>query len=349
MNNGQAALAAPPPRGPQHPERGESASDAQLLERFAVRREQAAFAALVKRHARPVLTVCRRLLQHEQDAEDVSQAVFLVLAHKAGVLPWQENITGWLCAVATRLALNARAVAARRRRHEKPDDEEQVSACFAADGDPLAEVARRELRQLLDDELHQLPEKYRAPVVLCYLEGKTNAEAAQELGWPVGSMSRRLARARSLLKERLTRRGLVLATCTFALLLAGLFALRAILPVESPASPVSVAQVMSRFKAPGANGADIETTLCLLAEGKQHLPAPAEIHHLAEQTAEAAEQIKRHHSGPRGAEWLQLTDEMRRSALDLARAARGEESGPILLAARRLNASCKKCHEVFRN
>jgi RNA polymerase sigma factor (sigma-70 family) len=132
----------------------------------------------------------------------------LTLARKAAEAPWQQSVEHWLRAVARRLALQARSSAERRRgrqitpgysgEHDPPEPCDPRS-------DPLAEVARRELRLVLDEELGRLPEKYRAPMVLCDLEGKTNEQAAGELGWPAGSMSRRLARARALLHDRLTR------------------------------------------------------------------------------------------------------------------------------------------------
>ena len=119
----------------------------------------------------------------QQDAEDVCQCTFLLLARKAGCITWRGCVRGWLHAAACRLALNVRTTALRRRL--KPPIESPYSR-----SDPLAEIVQQEVRRLLDDELHGLPEKYRAPVVLCYLEGKTNQEAARLLGWPVGSMSR---------------------------------------------------------------------------------------------------------------------------------------------------------------
>src|SRR5262249_41584269 len=190
-----------------------NSTDRELLERFAATGEEVAFAALVQRHGPAVLGVCRRVLGNEADAEDVFQATFLILARKAGVVPWQESVRHWLRDVARRLALQARCPPQRRRTAG------EVPEQCDPHGDPLAEVARRELRLVLDEELGQLPEKYRAPVVLCYLEGKTNEQAAGELGWPAGSMSRRLARARALLRDRLSRRGLALVVALSCLAL----------------------------------------------------------------------------------------------------------------------------------
>lgn len=174
-------------------------SDGQLLEMFVRRREESAFAALVRRHGPMVLSVCRRVLRHSQDAEDAFQATFLVLVEKAARLNRPELLANWLYGVAYRTALHARQRAARRGARDK-----EVAAMFSPVNE--TEIESRELRRVLDEELHRLPEKYRAPLVLCYLEGKTNEEAARVLGWPSGSMSHRLARGRELLRERLEAR-----------------------------------------------------------------------------------------------------------------------------------------------
>src|SRR5262249_55050979 len=151
--------------------------DAELLERFVRRHEEAAFAALVKRHGPMVLSVCRRVLRHSQDAEDAFQATFLVLAEKDHRLRRPELLANWLSGGPYRPALHARQRAARRNERERG-----AAKMIALDGDLGSEP--RELRRVLDEELHRLPEKYRAPLVLCYLEGKTNEEAALLLGWP---------------------------------------------------------------------------------------------------------------------------------------------------------------------
>jgi len=174
-------------------------ADGELLDRFERRHEEAAFTALVRRHGRMVLSVCRRVLRHSHDAEDAFQATFLVLAEKAHRLRQPELLANWLYGVAYRTALHARQRAARRSERERG-----ATKMIALDGDPGSEP--RELRRVLDEELHCLPEKYRAPLVLCYLEGKTNEEAARLLGWPSGSMSYRLARGRDLLRQRLEAR-----------------------------------------------------------------------------------------------------------------------------------------------
>ena len=198
----------------------DQASDAVLLERFASDRDQGAFLELVQRHGSMVLKVCRRVLSSEHDVEDVFQATFLTLANKARVVDWEGSVGAWLHAVARRLALHARTRATQRERRERPlaalagTGADGRSGRLAEEHHPrssvMEEIERRDLRGLLDDALGQLPEKYRAPVVLCYLEGKTNEEAARQLGWPAGSISRRLDRARSLLKRRLAGSGWII-------------------------------------------------------------------------------------------------------------------------------------------
>lgn len=197
--------------------RAESADlpDGQLLERFAAQRDQAAFEALVRRHGRLVLGTCQRVLQDRHAAEDAFQAVFLVLARKAGTLDRGRPLTSWLYTVAYRMALRARTTAVRRQECQ----EQAAMRLDSATCDPGAEATAQELRRLLDEELHRLPEKYRLPLVLCYLEEKSHEEAAQELGVPRGSMAKRLAGAQERLRRRLVGRGLALSGAALAALL----------------------------------------------------------------------------------------------------------------------------------
>ena len=191
-------------------------TDGQLLERFAARRPEAAesaFEALVGRHGPMVLRVCRGVLRDAHDVEDAFQATFLVLVKKAHAIGERELLAPWLYGVAHRVALKARGVAARRNQREGGTLDDPPGD--AAEGPWL------DLRPMLHEELNRLPEKYRKPVVLCHLQGLTHSEAAQELAWPVGTVSVRLARARKLLKERLTRRGLAVTASLWA---AGLMA-----------------------------------------------------------------------------------------------------------------------------
>jgi RNA polymerase sigma factor (sigma-70 family) len=191
-----------------------SPSDGQLLERFAAVRDEAAFEALLARHGPMVWGVCWRALGQRQAAEDAFQATFLVLARRAAAIQRREAVGGWLYSVARRLAIKVKTTEqARRDRERKAADQ---AASIRDPDDLLTHVVWREIRAVLDEELHCLPKKYRAPLILCYLEGKTHQEAAQELGWPSGSMSKRLARACDMLRERLRRRGLAFSTALVA-------------------------------------------------------------------------------------------------------------------------------------
>ncbi len=191
----------------------EDLGDGPLLDRFLNRGEEEAFAALVRRHGPMVLGVCRRVLRDAHAAEDAFQATFLVLVRKARTLDRRGSVAGWLYAVAYHVALKARAEAARRRRRER-----QAPAPHEASAPPEIWA---DLQPVLDEELNRLPEAYRAAVVLCYLQGKTNSEAARLLGWPVGTVKGRLARARAILRARLTRRGVTLAAAAPTVALPG--------------------------------------------------------------------------------------------------------------------------------
>jgi RNA polymerase sigma factor (sigma-70 family) len=188
-------------------------TDGQLLERFASRQDEAAFEVLLTRHAPLVLGVCRRTLHDPHDVEDAFQAVFLVLARKAGQLDRRAPLSNWLFSVARLAALKLR-----RQRAARPAAEAKAQSWPAPD--PLAEITARELYSALDEELARLPEKYRAPLLLCYLEGQTQDEAARHLGLSLATVKRRLGQGRDCLRRRLTRRGLSLP----AALLAGLMA-----------------------------------------------------------------------------------------------------------------------------
>lgn len=184
-------------------------SDAQLLSRFFQAREDAAFAALLARHGGMVYNVCRRVLSSASDAEDAFQAAFLVLVRKGATLRQPSGLASWLYGVAYRTARKVKARAAVRTKSER----KAVAMQLEPD---VNDLTLDELRGILDEEIGQLPEKYALPLVLCYLEGKTNAQAATQLGWPEGSISRRLSRARELLRTRLAKRGLALSVALIA-------------------------------------------------------------------------------------------------------------------------------------
>lgn len=177
-------------------------TDGQLLERFATRRGasgELAFAALVERHGSIVLSVCQGVLRNRHDAEDAFQATFLVLARRADSIRKRESVASWLHGVALRVASEARSAAARRRWREKK------AAGIA--GEPTIGDDRIDLVPLLHEEVGRLPSRYREPVVLCFFEGLTHEEAADQLGWPVGTVKSRLARGKARLRARLTQRG----------------------------------------------------------------------------------------------------------------------------------------------
>jgi RNA polymerase sigma factor (sigma-70 family) len=207
-------------------------TDEQLLERFVTCQDESAFEAVVQRHGPMVLGVCRHLLADAHDVEDAFQATFLVLVSKAPSIRARTLLANWLYRVAYRVALRARANAARRRARETQGVE-------MAAAEPDAGGIEPELRPILHEELNRLPDKYRVPIVLCYLQGKTNEEAARHLSWPVGTVKGRLTRARELLRSRLTRRGLTLSIGTLA----------AILAQSTPSAAVATALLASTVRA----------------------------------------------------------------------------------------------------
>jgi RNA polymerase sigma factor (sigma-70 family) len=193
--------------------RGGGPTDGQLLADFLARRDGAAFEALLRRHGPMVLGVCRRVLGDRHDAEDAFQATFLVLVRKAAGLRDRERVGNWLYGVAYRTALKARAMNARRRARERR---------AAGAGRPAGgrDVAAEELLERLDAELSRLPERYRLPVVLCELEGRSRREVARALGVPEGTLSWRLAQARKLLARKLGPPGAALPAGAVAAALA---------------------------------------------------------------------------------------------------------------------------------
>jgi RNA polymerase sigma-70 factor (ECF subfamily) len=225
---------------------GAGLTDGQLLECYLSRRVEAAFEALVRRHGPMVFGVCRRVLHHHQDSEDAFQATFLVLARKAASIVPPEMVGNWLYGVAYRTARNAKRAAARRRIHERQVIEMSEPVVSQEHGGP-------ELRHLLDQELSGLPDKHRAPLLLCALEGKTEKEAARQLGWPQGTLSGRLSRAKAMLAKRLAQRGLVLS----AGLTTGMLAQGAAATVVPPSLLVSTVKAAMPFAARQAAAAGL--------------------------------------------------------------------------------------------
>jgi RNA polymerase sigma factor (sigma-70 family) len=235
------------------PEGRGALTDPELLDRWVAERDGAAFEVLLWRHGTMVLNVCRRLLTQEPDVEDAFQAAFFALARKAGSIGKRGAVGAWLYRVAYRTALAARARAAKRARREGP-----LVDLPAPAGEEVA--AWRDLRPVLDEEVDRLPEKYRAPFVLCYLDGLTNEQAARQLGCPKGTVATRLAWARERLRERLTRRGL--ARCGAPL--GALLSPNAAAAPPPPAWVVAALDAAPRFAA-GAGA--VSTGAAALAEG----------------------------------------------------------------------------------
>src|SRR5262245_48303804 len=198
-------------------------SDAELLERFVSGRDEDAFALLVCRYGRLVRSVCRQVLHHEQEVDDAFQVTFLVLASRAASIRKTTAVASFLYGVAYRTAMNAKRARTRR-------GEQQSRSQGCGREQPFTEAALREVQAILHDEVNTLPEKYRAPFVLCCLEGKSRAEAAKELGWKVGTVFCRVARARAELQRRLIRRGVVLTAALCAVELGRTGATAAVRP-----------------------------------------------------------------------------------------------------------------------
>jgi len=204
--------------------------DADLLGRFIHSRDQSAFRELVMRHGTMVLRACKRILSCHEDAQDAFQATFVVLSRRAQDIEPREMLAGWLHGVARRVAMEARRQACRRRTREKQNEQLAAVAVQGLPADGFGEV-----RPVLDEEIGKLPDKYRVPVVLCYFEGKTNDEAALQLGWSRGVVVGNLARARELLRKRLVRRGLGVPAAMLATLLGQEAATSALLSIPEDA------------------------------------------------------------------------------------------------------------------
>jgi RNA polymerase sigma factor (sigma-70 family) len=188
-------------------------TDGQLLEAFVSGRDTAAFESLVRRHGPMVLGVCRRILRDWHDAEDAFQASFLVLARKAASVSPRERVGNWLYGVAQMTAVRLRAANAKQRLRER-----QVADMPEPEAVP--NELQDDLHQRLDEEVARLPEKFRVPIVLCDLEGRSRREVARQLRIPEGTLSSRLTTARRTLAKRMTSRGLVVSGGALAMALS---------------------------------------------------------------------------------------------------------------------------------
>src|SRR4051812_36370486 len=242
-SEGRSMLANAVPSLLQHVRRlaATASPDEQLLAEFLSRRSDDAFAALIGRHGPMVLNVCRRILHDAHAAEDVFQATFLVLAERAGAIHRRASGAPFLHGVAFRLAGGARG----RRSQTLPAD-----VCDKAVGPPDG-LAWKEMLGILDHELSQLSDRYRVPLVLCYLEGRTQDEAARQLGWSLNTLRRRLTQGRRLLEARLRGRGVSLPAALAPVLAAGAVA------VPGPLRAATLAAAGARAVAGCTAGASV--------------------------------------------------------------------------------------------
>jgi RNA polymerase sigma-70 factor (ECF subfamily) len=288
----------------------------------------------------------------------VFQATFLVLARRASGILWRESVAGWLGAVAHRLALGTRSDLSRHIRREtamtaladrrlpgRASLDAGLPAEFQRLADPFDELERKETRCLINDELLLLPERYRSPVVLCYLEGRTHEEAARELGCPAGSMSRRLKRAQAILRRRLILRGF---SFTVALVtVAATLVCSWILDPYHSRSRAAVRTAMASLKPLADREGGIETAIARISRDQPGLE-PEVVAALAGRVTQAAVDIEDYKPGERGEQWREYVSEMKLSAALLAQSASENDRPSMLSAARRLGASCLGCHQAFR-
>jgi RNA polymerase sigma factor (sigma-70 family) len=232
-------------------------TDGQLLESFVTRRDEPAFEALVRRHGGMVLSVCRRILGNQDDADDAFQATFLVLVRRVASIRPRNRVAAWLYGVARRTALYARRAIARHRVREKHVLDLPELATERPGPHP-------NLRPLLDEGLSRLPEKYRLPIVLCDLEGQTIKEAARQLAWPQGTLAGRLARGRKLLARRLASQGVALSAATLAAVLASNAAAAGV-PAALVRSTIEVAILVAAGQATVAG--TVPATVAALLQG----------------------------------------------------------------------------------
>jgi RNA polymerase sigma factor (sigma-70 family) len=227
-------------------------TDAELVGRFVDQRDEVAFAALVRRYGTVVFGVCLRVLRHEQDAEDAFQATFLVFSRNAARVRRASSIGNWLYGIAVNVARKAKAT-----RHRRSVKEQEAAAQARSDTMP---VVPDDLREILDAELKALPDKYRAPVVMCDLMGLTTHEAATEVGCPPKTLGTRLIRGRSLLAERLTRRGVAISAAALAVALG-----RCATAAVSPSLVTTTSRLATQFA--GSSSAALPPAVASLTTG----------------------------------------------------------------------------------
>jgi RNA polymerase sigma factor (sigma-70 family) len=236
---------------------GAGLTDGELLEDYLGGRDDAALAALVRRHAPMVWGVCRRVLGNHHDAEDAFQATFLVLVRRAASIAYKELFANWLYGVAHQTALKARGTIAKRKVRERQVTQMPQPATVARD-------LWDDLQPLLDQELSRLPDRYRAVIVLRDLEGKTRKEAARQLGLPEGTVASRLARARVMLAKRLARYGLAVSGGALAMVLAQTATLAAV-PTSVVSNTIKAATLFAAGQV--ASAGLISAKVAALTEG----------------------------------------------------------------------------------
>jgi len=236
----------------------DACSDGQLMDRFVKNQDERAFEMLLKRHGPMVLGVCRRVLRQTHDVEDAFQATFLVFMRKASSIRSRETVGNWLYGVAFRTALKAKSAAAKRTFKEKQANLMTPQASAAHPGDGWEDV-----RVVLDEQLERLPDKYRSLIVLCDLEGKPRREVAEKLQLADGTLSSRLATARKLLAQRLTRCGVTFSAGALAAALSQKLASAA---VPSALSASSI-QAFHALAAGGTTAGVVSSSVAALFEG----------------------------------------------------------------------------------
>jgi RNA polymerase sigma factor (sigma-70 family) len=231
-------------------------SDGELLQRFLANRDEDAFATLMHRHGRMVWAVCQRVLHHRHNAEDVFQATFLTLARKANSIRKQSSVASWLHGVAYRLARRLEAELIRQRTGAGNPASQPA-------GDPVEQVSGKEMQSVLDEELAALSARFRRPLVLCFLEGKTRDEAAASLGWSLSTFKRRLERGRQLLAARLRHRGFPLGVALVGAVVAG----KSVWAAGPPSLFNSTCNAAAQVAAGKATAAVVSARVATLTEG----------------------------------------------------------------------------------